>query len=167
MFTTGDLIIYGGEGVCRVDSVGVPDMADIDRTKQYYILSPLYRSGKIFTPVDSPVYMRPVIGRAEAESLIGRISSIEPDNLEHQNARALKEYYQNTVTTYLCDDLVRLIKTAWLKRDHAMKSGRKVSQIDERYLKRAEDQLYGELAVALGLEREQVSGYIADALRAE
>ena len=25
MFAAGDLVIYGGEGVCRVESVGMPD----------------------------------------------------------------------------------------------------------------------------------------------
>jgi CarD family transcriptional regulator len=164
MFAVGDLIIYGGEGVCRVDSIGVPDMANIDQTKEYYVLSPLYRSGKIFAPVSTPVHMRSVIGREEAEALIGRIAGTEPDNLEHQNARALKEYYQTTVATYGCDDLVKLIKTARAKRDKALHNGRKVSQIDERYLKRAEEQLYGELAVALEIDREQVPEYIAGKL---
>ena len=31
------------------------------------------------------------------------------------------------------------------KRAWALRHGKKVSQMDERYLKRAEDQLYGEL----------------------
>ena len=33
--------------------------------------------------------------------------------------------------------------------------------MDERYLKRAEELLYGELAVALDIPREEVAGYIA------
>ena len=35
-----------------------------------------------------------------------------------------------------------------------------ISQLDERYLRRAEDQLYGELAVALGIDRQEVCQYI-------
>ena len=31
MFQVGDLIIYSGEGVCRVESVGTPDMRGINK----------------------------------------------------------------------------------------------------------------------------------------
>ena len=61
MFTVGDLVVYGGEGVCRVDSVGTPDTSGYDKTKTYYTLSPLYRSGQVMTPVDTRVLMRPVM----------------------------------------------------------------------------------------------------------
>ena len=37
-------------------------------------------------------------------------------------------------------------------------------QMDQRYMKRAEELLYGELSVALGIERDQVVSYIARVL---
>ena len=30
MFAAGDLVIYGGEGVCRVESVGMPETEGVD-----------------------------------------------------------------------------------------------------------------------------------------
>ena len=42
--------------------------------------------------------------------------------------------------------------------------GKKLGLVDERYMKRAEEMLHGELAVALGVTREQVPQFIADAL---
>ena len=41
MFAQGDLVVYGGEGVCRVEGVGTPATTGIDKTKMYYTLSPL------------------------------------------------------------------------------------------------------------------------------
>ena len=46
------------------------------------------------------------------------------------------------------------------KRAWALHHGKKVSQMDERYLKRAEEQLYGELAAVLEIAREQVVPFI-------
>lgn len=46
------------EGVCRVESVGMPETEGIDKTKAYYTLSPLYRTGQVMTPVDTGVLMR-------------------------------------------------------------------------------------------------------------
>lgn len=53
-----------------------------------------------------------------------------------------------------------LIRSAVRRRKHALRTGRKVSQMDERYLRRAEDALYGELAAALDLPEEEVLPYI-------
>ena len=38
---------------------------------------------------------------------------------------------------------------------------RKVGALDQRFMKRAEDLLFGELAAALDIPREEVPGYIA------
>ena len=66
MFAQGDLVVYGGEGVCRVEGVGTPAAMGIDKTKMYYTLAPLYRTGQVMTPVDTGVLMRPVMTKAEA-----------------------------------------------------------------------------------------------------
>ena len=47
MFAAGDLVVYGGEGVCRVESIGPSGLAYDDGTRLYYHLTPLYRSGTV------------------------------------------------------------------------------------------------------------------------
>ena len=59
-----------------------------------------------------------------------------------------------------CGELAAMIHNVCRKRAWAVRHGKKVSQMDERYLKRAEDQLYGELAAVLGTERGQVAELI-------
>ena len=41
MYQPGDLIIYGGEGVCRVESVGPLALSDVKSDQLYYPLQPL------------------------------------------------------------------------------------------------------------------------------
>lgn len=77
MFQVGELIVYGGEGVCRVEAVGPITMSGVKSDKPYYTLAPLYRMGKIYAPVDTTVLMRPVLSRKEAEDLIRKIPEIE------------------------------------------------------------------------------------------
>ena len=43
MFAAGDLVVYGGEGVCRVESIGPSGLAYDGGDKVYYHLSPRYR----------------------------------------------------------------------------------------------------------------------------
>ena len=35
MFTEGQLVIYGGEGVCRIAAVGPSSLSGTDKTKRY------------------------------------------------------------------------------------------------------------------------------------
>ena len=73
MFAAGDLVVYGGEGVCRVESIGPSGLAYDGGDKVYYHLSPLYRGGTVMTPVDTAVLMRPIISRDCALKLIAAL----------------------------------------------------------------------------------------------
>ena len=62
-------------------------------------------------------------------------------------------------------DWVRVIKTIYHRKQKRLLAGRKETAVDGRYFKLAEESLYGELAIALGMERNQVSAYISDRLQ--
>ena len=59
-------------------------------------------------------------------------------------------------------EYVRIIKTLYLRKQDRLTKGQKIIGLDERYLKQAEDLLYGELAVALGIEKQGVQAYITE-----
>ena len=40
MFAVGDLVVYGGEGVCRVESIGPSGLRYDGGDKTYYHLAP-------------------------------------------------------------------------------------------------------------------------------
>ena len=44
MFKAGDMVVYGGTGVCRVLGVLIPEFAK-KRGTEYYELEPVYESG--------------------------------------------------------------------------------------------------------------------------
>ena len=104
--------------------------------------------------------MRPILTRQEAEDLIAQLPQLPPEEPESRSMRLLKEFYQQIVTSYDCRRMAGLIRSAVRRRKHALRTGRKVSQMDERYLRRAEIALYGELAAALDLPEEEVLPYI-------
>lgn len=163
MFEVGQFIVYGTSGVCRVDAVGKPAFTEKEE-KLYYTLLPVNGTETIYIPVDSPVFMRPVISREQAEELISAIPDIEEDEPDTHSARLISEHYQAALQSHDCHDLIQLIKTVYAK---SRRSGRSVSQIDQRYRKRAEDLLHGELAIALGIPASEVPQYIARSIKAQ
>ena len=151
MFAAGDLVVYGGEGVCRVESIG-PSGMDYDRSgRLYYHLAPLYRSGTVLTPVDTAVL-----------ALIRELPGLPPCKPEMPGLRAAKEHYHQLVQRCECRELAAMVHTICRRRAWAVRHGKKVSQMDERYLKRAEEQLYGEMAAALGIARDAVVSFIRE-----
>ena len=94
MYQPGQLIVYGAEGVCRVAAVGPLSMRDAQDGVNYYTLSPLYRSGTIYVPVDAALHTRPVMSREDAQRLIAHIPDVAPKLCESNNPRLLNEHYQ-------------------------------------------------------------------------
>lgn len=154
--------MYGTSGVCRIAAIGTPKLTHVDKSKQYYTIAPVYSSEVIYAPVDTKVFMRPVMTRAEAEKLIGQIPEIGEERIDIKNMQLLTERYQASFQSHDCAELVHLIKSIHLKNTNASHRGKKPSVVDQRYQKRAEELLHGELSVALDIPLEDVPGYIQE-----
>ena len=167
MFQPGELIMYASTGVCRVDEVGIPhDLPTSDGKTPYYKLSPLYSVGTIHIPVDSKVFMRPVLTRQQAEQLVARIPQIDEDDCTIENPRLAAEHFRSRLDSHRCEDLICLIKTVYRRSAAQEKRGRKPSRAEQQLLRRAQDLLHGELAVALELPLDEVPAYIQRTLAA-
>ena len=168
MYQPGDMIIYGSTGVCQVRKITKPDFRSGDQL--YYALDPLYQDGMIYTPVDSKVFMRPVITKEEAEALIDKIPTMQAAAYHSSVLRELEEHYSGYLKSHDCGDLIELAMSIYAKKQLLAAQHRKFGAVDERFLKRAEDLLEGELAVALGVPKDRVGAYISarvDAAKAE
>ncbi len=159
MYQPGDMIIYGSTGVCEVKEITTPDF-EKDKSKLYYALSPVYQDGMIYTPVDTKAFMRPIMTREEVDALIDRIPTIETEVCYNRAPRELQEHYDQYLKSHSCEDLLGLAMSIYTKREDLLSQRRKFGAVDERYMKRAEDLLDGEFAVALGIEKNQVGAYI-------
>ena len=93
MYKEGEYIVYGLNGVCRVESITTLDMKDVPKDAEYYSLIPLGKGGKIYVRVDSlQDKMRPVISKSEAELLIKQIDEIEA--IKITNEKKVEELYK-------------------------------------------------------------------------
>lgn len=166
MYQQGDLILYGRTGVCRVEDITDVRERGASEVQKYYVLRPLYQSCNITTPVENGrVFTRPIISREEAEQVIGAIPEITPEPYHNRNLNQLREYYRSCMETYNCLDLIKMTMSLYAKKREAEEQKRKFGAVDERFMKEAEELLFGELAAALGIERDEVRGYISEKLK--
>ena len=163
MYAIGDLIIHGSSGVCRVEEITMLSVkGSPDGPRPYYILKPLYQSGTITTPADSDkVFSRPVISKDEALSLIDSIPGVEAASYNNSNLQQLEAHYKASFVSHSCEDLIYLTKSIYAKKREREAAKLKFGAVDRRYMDRAEDLLFGEFAVALGITRDEVPEFIS------
>ena len=140
MFKINELIVYGNSGVCKVK-----DICAQDGDRLYYKLEPVFEKCVIFVPADTKIFMRPVISKDEALRLIDRLPLLEISLPAAHNNRELTEYYKTKFSLHSCD------QTA---------IGKKPCQTDLKYIKKAEELLYGELSVVLDIPDDNVPEFL-------
>ena len=156
MFEIGTCIICGQHGVCRVEAIGPLKLYDSSPEKDYYTLNPIYsKGGVIYVPADSDkIVMREIISKDEAEKFIDEIEGMVSICIENEKRR--DDIFKKALRTCDYREWGRIIKTLYERRQKRLAQGKKVTASDERHLKAAEDSLYGELAVALGMAKKEV-----------
>ncbi len=165
MFEIGEFIVYGHKGICKVEDITYLDMSGADKERLYYVLVPVNtRGGKVYSPVDSgKVQTRKMMTSEEANDLIDEIPKIE--QLWVTNDKMREEQYKEVVNGCDCRQWIKIIKTLHLRRKERLAQGKKITAIDEHYLKLAENQLYGELSVVFGKEKGEMESFIAQRIR--
>lgn len=160
MFDVGEYIVCGRYGVCRVKETGPVHITGAPRKRLYYTLVPVYDSNsRAYVPVDSEkIIMRPVISGEQANELVDHINDI--DALWIQDEKKREAAFKEALYKCDCKEWIKIIKTIYRRRQDRIAQGKKVTAGDERYLHMAQDRLYGELAVALGMKKEEVEAFI-------
>lgn len=166
LFGKGEYIVYDITGVCQVQDITTMSMDAEGKEKLYYVLEPLGASGsRIITPVEgNKSIMRPILSREEAYSLIDDIRDVHELGITDDKQREAK--YKEALKTCDCREWVGIIKTLHFRKKDRMSHGKRLTEVDERYLKKAKENLYRELSIPLEIPAEDVERFITDRIEA-
>lgn len=156
MFQVNEVIVYGKHGVCKIIAKGKIDMPMIDKNKEYYTLMPCKEKATIvYAPVENnKTIMRYVLTLEEVNNLLKEVPNLQEIPIENEREREI--CYKETLGSCDCRELIRIIKTLYLRKQARLESGKKTTAVDERYFYLAEDQLYGELSFVLGKTKDEI-----------
>lgn len=164
MFEMGTMVVHPTYGVCEVVHIGKIEMKNMKDERSFYTLIPLYDSkSKLFIPTDSDgLGLRPVMTKESALELVASLPGMEPIAVPNEKER--EKIFKEMIRGGNCEDISRIIKTLYLRKKARLATGKKAVSLDEKYLFMAREQLYGELAVSLGIEKSGVEDYIAQSI---
>lgn len=152
MYKIGDLLIYKKE-LCRVEEIKNKYIKDID----YYVLKLLTdESLTIQIPTNSNL-IRNLITKEEIEKIISNIPNIE---VIKSNDKNLEHEYKALMQSGTHEDLIKIIKTTYLRNKERLDNNKKTTDKDNNYFNQAESYLYNEFATVLGMTYEETKEYV-------
>jgi len=161
MFRINDYVVYNSTGVCQITDI-INDKDASGNLVEYYILQPVSNKKMIIkSPVNNPkVSIRKVMSKEDAIALISIMPELETVWINDHRLR--NQSFKAALKTGECEELAKLIKTLYLKREEVSVLGKKLTKADEDILKAAEEHLYEEFAIALNIPQDEVVSYIQE-----
>ncbi len=159
MYKIDDYVMYRHD-VCKIKDIRENKLTG----KTYYVMTPLDDESLIIDiPTEDKMgFLREIISKKDAEKLINSIPNIEP--LEGIKDKDLVFLYKDLLNTGTHENLIKIIKTTYLRNENRLINKRKISEKDNTYFKLAEKYLYNELSVSLDMTVNEVKNYIIKVL---
>ena len=146
-----DYIVYRKE-TCKI----------IEKEDGYYKLVPVNDTSiKYKVPVDSN-FLKKVITKEEIDRLLLEIPEINTIDL---GEKQIEQEYKELMKSGTHEDLVKIIKTSYLRNQIRILNNKRISEIDDDYFRRAEKYLYEEIGIVLNLSFEDTKEYIINKLK--
>ena len=154
MYNVGDYIVYKRD-VCVVKEINKKYYKDMD----YYKLEPINdNSLKLDVPVNNK-YIRNIISREELDNIIDNIPNIDVIKCSD---KYIENDYKSLMHSGRHEDLIKIIKTTYLRNKERTDNKKKVTDKDIMYFKKAEEYLYTEVSIVLGVSYEEAKTYVID-----
>lgn len=154
MYNIGDYIIYLKD-VCKILDIKEKYMNNTD----YYILSPINdKSLKLNIPINNKS-IRNLISKEEVNNIINNILNIEI--LEYDD-KTIEFEYKKLLTSGTHEDLIKIIKTSYLRNKKRIDNKKKISDKDKNYFELAEKYLYTEFSIVLDMSFDDTREYVID-----
>jgi CarD family transcriptional regulator len=157
MFKVGEYLIYR-KSACKIIEI----IKNQFNNNDYYVLIPIDDSSlKINVPINNCSSLRPLITKDKLIKIIKKIPDaeiIESDN------RLIENEYKKLMNSGEHEDLIRIIKTTYLKNKFRTDNNKKISEKDDFYFNQAEKCLYNEFSLVLGISYEEAKTYVINAV---
>lgn len=162
MFEVGSTVLYGSDGVCRIQDITHKEVGGV--SGEYYVLEPVYqKKSTVFVPLDNERLigrMRRILSADELLDLMHTMPAEPLRWIEDESER--KAVYREVISRGDCTELMQLARTLYLHREEQLDKGKKLHACDDRFLKTAEKMINDEFAMVLEIEPDEVPAYISD-----
>lgn len=150
-----DYVNYGMEGICKITEITCPDFAS-NKSRQYFVLVPLEKpSSRSYVPVDiAESKCRKLISAESARELIEHIDEIQSAEITNEKER--EQIYRSALKYGDLLKIVSILKNIHRRRELRLQRGKKMTAVDDKYYRLADQSLCHELGFVLKLSEDEV-----------
>lgn len=154
MYKVGEYIVYKKD-VCKI--IGIKEK--YFNNNDYYTLIPIDdKTLHLEIPINNK-FLRDLIKQSDVEKIISKIPEIE---IIKSDDKLLEHEYKSLINNGTHEDLIKIIKTTYLRNKERIDSKRKISDKDNHYFELAEKYLYNEFSIILNMDYEETKKYVID-----
>lgn len=162
MFEIGDFVVKANSGICKIEDIGRLDISSANKDRLYFYLNPIGEmNARLYVPVDkADTGLRKVVTEEEAWKIIEQIPEVEEARVSDDRQREQK--YKEAIQSCDLQVLIGIIKNMYHRKEQRTAQGKKNTSVDEYFFKLAENNLYTELAFAIGREKDEMRQIITE-----
>lgn len=166
MFNVGDVVFYSTTGVCEVVSIGEPALKGLPTHVDYYTLQPLSKNHRemIYVPVDTKAFMRYAICGDQAQQYMDMVPGIRPRFPATRNPKGIQEFYTGLINSFEIPSLLQVIVSLTVKKREVQSRNKHLNQTQTTFLRRAQEMVYNEFALALNKTSEEIADIIESSI---
>ncbi len=165
MYNLGDMVLYGGEGLCSISAIEERKIAD--KKISYYILTPVRKSSAVFfVPVEGKTAETKLRKIITAEEFILIVKEAKPSEWI-ENDRARRDKYKAAINEADRASIASFVKTIKLHKEELSEQGKRLHKLDEYFYVEVEDLLVEELKTIFKIEKSEVIPFMLGELTPE
>ena len=163
-YNKGDFVVYGTNGICKIDDVQKMTFPMEKEEHTYYVLKPKGNSASIlFVPEHREELvskMRYVLKKDEIDNILLGTSESNVKWIDDRNSR--NNYFKKILSEGKPEEFLELIRCILERKAILAENGKKLSLADEAILSSAEKLVREEFSFVLGISEDGVTEYIKD-----
>ena len=165
MFQTGEQVLYGMHGVCRVKAA--QERVLDGKTRVFLVLEPEGQTGcQYLVPTHNAAAMaklRPMLTVTELQQLLSSDEIRKSAWIADENQRKLT--YRALISGGDRVQLLQMIYTLYRHQSKQREQGKKFHQCDENFLRDAEKLVCSEISAVMGMDADSTRSYLRDQLK--
>lgn len=164
MFNIGDLVIYSGHGICKIDDICEKTVSDLTRT--YYVLHPMDNNQQltISIPVNNDKVAILELVHKEASHEI--LESFKSPGVEwNDKANIRYNLYSDIISTGDRKEIAKVINTLMRKKIEVESHEKKLIEQDRKLLNNTQNILFKELAISLNTSFEEINELVISLIK--
>lgn len=154
MFSVGQNVLYGSNGVCVVNDITEKKVGKV--SMEYYVLKPLDTNfSTLFVPTKNETLVKKIRGVMTKDMINGVLSNLPEPGEWNDNKQERSEQFKAVISNGDFTELIRMIRLIYKHSDELSELGRHLHMSDERLLKEAEKMVTEEIEFVLDVDKQQ------------